>query len=78
MTRIKVVGAMLACLLAAGCQNPDGSTDYVRSTLGGAAAGAGAGLLGGLVNDVANSQRGPQYGYPMHRGPGGPAWSRRF
>lgn len=77
--RVTIICALLACLGLAACQNPDGSTDYLRSAAGGALAGAGAGVLGGVVNDISNSQRGgPRYGYPMPRGADGPAWSRRF
>lgn len=64
--------ALIAALSLAACQNPDGSTDYLRSVAGGAAAGAGAGLFGGLVNDVANSQRQP---YVRDAPP--PGWRRR-
>ncbi len=73
LRKIVLAAALLAPLSA--CQNPDGSTDYLRSAAGGALAG----VAGGALNDVFNSQRGgPRYGYPQRGGPGGPAWTRRF
>jgi hypothetical protein len=57
-----VLGAALA---TAGCQNPDGSTDW-GSTL---ALGAGVGLAAGLVAAAA-SDSGPRYRKPPRRGYG--------
>ena len=54
--------ALGAALATAGCQNPDGSTDW-GSTL---ALGAGAGLAAGLVAAAA-SDNGPRYRQPSRR-----------
>jgi hypothetical protein len=65
--RILPVFAVATSLLVAGCQNPDGSTDW-GSTL---ALGAGAGLATALVVGAASDdgpryRRGPQRGYYDH------------
>jgi hypothetical protein len=52
--------AVAGSLLVAGCQNPDGSTDWGSSL----ALGAGAGLATALLVGAA-SDNGPRY----HRGP---------
>lgn len=56
--------ALAATLALAACQNPNGSTNWGNTLLGGAAVGAiGAGAVG-LMNDVGNSQRAQDpYGY---------------
>jgi hypothetical protein len=65
--RILPAFALAGSLLVAGCQNPDGSTDW-GSTL---ALGAGAGLATALVIGAASDdgpryRRGPQRGYYDH------------
>jgi drug/metabolite transporter (DMT)-like permease len=78
--------ALTGSLLVAGCQNPDGSTDW-GSTL---ALGAGAGLATALVAGAASDDgpryrrgsshynRGGYYGRPSHSyGYGGRGYGRR-
>ena len=60
--RILPALALGAALATAGCQNPDGSTDW-GSTL---ALGAGAGLAAGLIAGAA-SDNGPRYRQPSRR-----------
>lgn len=63
--RILPVLALAGSLVVAGCQNPDGSTDW-GSTL---ALGAGAGLATALIAGAA-SDDGPRY-HRSHRSYGG-------
>lgn len=70
--RILPAFALAGSLLVAGCQNPDGSTDW-GSTL---ALGAGAGLATALIAGAA-SDDGPRY----HRSPryyGGRGYGRDY
>lgn len=67
MRALRLAVAFAAMLGLAACQNPNGSTDYLRTGAAGAAAGAGVALLGGLVNDVSNSQARDNYGYSRRR-----------
>ncbi len=62
--RILPAFALAGSLLVAGCQNPDGSTDWGSSL----ALGAGAGLATALLVGAA-SDNGPRYRRPPpHRG----------
>ena len=67
--------ALAAALGTAGCQNPDGSTDW-GSTL---ALGAGAALAAGLVAVAANDRGSDHRGYrqPSRRGGGSYGGGRR-
>jgi hypothetical protein len=65
--------ALGAALATAGCQNPDGSTDW-GSTL---ALGAGVGLAAGLVAAAA-SDSGPRYRQPPRRDRGSYGYGRPY
>ncbi|SHI91501.1 hypothetical protein SAMN02745194_01360 [Roseomonas rosea] len=65
--------ALGAALATAGCQNPDGSTDW-GSTL---ALGAGVGLAAGLVAAAA-SDNGPRYRQPPRRHQGSYGYGRPY
>ena len=66
MRRTLAALALSSSLVLAGCQNPDGSTDW-GSTL---ALGAGAGLAAALVAGAASDQPRPYYGGRRGRGHG--------
>ena len=51
MRRVFAAAALSAGLLLAGCQNPDGSTNWGNTLLLGAGVGAGAALLAGAASD---------------------------
>ncbi|KAA2214939.1 hypothetical protein [Teichococcus oryzae] len=61
MRRFLAFLALGTSLLLAGCQNPDGSTDWGSTLALGAGAGLAAGLIAGSLSDDDNR------GYRRHR-----------
>lgn len=67
--------AVAAALALAGCQNPDGSTNWGNTLLLGAGVGAAAALAAGAASDHRPNRgygrsrydRGPRYGYAESR-----------
>lgn len=57
MRKQMLVVAGLAALALAGCQRPDGSTDWGSTLLLGAGVGAAGAVVGGAVNDNNNRPR---------------------
>ncbi|MBO1074427.1 hypothetical protein [Roseomonas marmotae] len=75
--RILSVFALAGSLAVAGCQNPDGSTDWGSTLALGAGAGLATALIAGSVNDDRpHYHRGPRYyggrGYGPRPGYGPP------
>jgi hypothetical protein len=66
MKRILILATVVLPL--AGCQNPNGSTNWGNTLLMGAGTGVAGGVLGGLINDGNHNNRyyrggGGGYGY---------------
>lgn len=69
MPRILAALTLSASLLLAGCQNPDGSTNWGDTLLLGAGLGVAAGLVAGAVGDQPRQHRYAQdYGRGGYRG----------
>lgn len=63
MRRILTALALTASLAVAGCQNPDGSTDWGNTVALGAGVGIAAGLLAGAANDNGHHRHYDRGGY---------------
>jgi len=61
MRRILPVLALAGGLLVAGCQNPDGTTDWGSTLALGAGAGLASGLIIGSLNDDGDRYRHRRY-----------------
>ncbi|MDJ0389869.1 hypothetical protein QMO56_17315 [Roseomonas sp. E05] len=62
--------ALAGSLLVAGCQNPDGTTDWGSTLALGAGAGLATGLIIGSMNDDGDRHRRHYRRPPPHRGYG--------
>jgi hypothetical protein len=66
MRRILSAAALSSAVLLAGCQNPDGSTNWGNTLLLGAGVGTAAALVAGAASDNPRPRRyahwGPRYG----------------
>jgi hypothetical protein len=66
MRRTLSAAALSAAVLLAGCQNPDGSTNWGNTLLLGAGVGTAAALVAGAASDNPRPRRyahGPRHGY---------------
>lgn len=77
MHRLAAVTLLSASLALAGCQNPDGSTNWGNTALVGAGVGVAAALVAGAATDNPRPYYGnrgyrspPRYGYGYGGGPG--------
>jgi hypothetical protein len=68
MRRIIATAALSASLALAGCQNPDGSTNWGNTLLLGAGIGTAAVLVAGAASDHPQHRYGPGYGRGHGRG----------
>lgn len=68
MRRILPSLALATSLLVAGCQNPDGSTDWGSTLALGAGAGLAAGLIAGSLGDNDDGRHHRRHYRPSHRG----------
>lgn len=68
MRRILPPLVLAAGLLVAGCQNPDGSTDWGSTLALGAGAGLAAGLVAGSLSDNDNDRNRRRHYRSSHRG----------
>ncbi|HWX48647.1 MAG TPA: hypothetical protein VNZ61_11380 [Roseomonas sp.] len=70
MRRILPVLALAGGLLVAGCQNPDGTTDWGSTLALGAGAGLASGLIIGSLNDDGDRHHRHYRGRSPYRGYG--------
>ena len=68
MRRVIAATATAASLLLAGCQNPDGSTNWGNTLLLGAGLGTAAALVAGAASDQPQHHHGRGYGRGYGRG----------
>ena len=64
--------AIAAALAAAGCQHPDGSTDWGSTLALGAGVGLAAGLVAAAASDGGHHRQPPRRGAGSYGGPGRP------